>query len=105
MNYLLLQIANQDSAIPQYVLMAGIAAVFYLFMIRPQQKRQRQQRQLLNTLKKGTSVTTIGGIHGKVHAVEEMIVVLEIDGKGTKLTVSKSAIAPDSLVRKASSKQ
>jgi preprotein translocase subunit YajC len=61
-------------------------------MIRPQQKKQKEQKQLLGNLKKGDSVVTIGGIHARVYTVEETTVTLELD-KGVKLTIDKSAVA------------
>ncbi len=76
----------------QVVMWVGIIGVFYFFMIRPQQKKQKEQKELLNNLKKGDQVVTIGGIHARVYTVEEATVTLELD-KGVKLTVEKSAIS------------
>lgn len=85
--------AGGDQAmIYQVVMWVGIIGVFYFFMIRPQQKKAKEQKALLGNLKKGDSVVTIGGIHAKVFTVDETIVVLELD-KGVKLTVEKSAIS------------
>ena len=76
----------------QVVMWVGIIGVFYFFMIRPQQKKQKEQKELLNSIKKGDQVVTIGGIHARVYNVEEALVTLELD-KGVKLTVDKAAIA------------
>ncbi|ACT96127.1 preprotein translocase, YajC subunit [Dyadobacter fermentans DSM 18053] len=76
----------------QVVMWVGIIGVFYFFMIRPQQKKQKEQKELLNNLKKGDQVVTIGGIHARIYTVEEATVTLELD-KGVKLTVEKSAIS------------
>lgn len=76
----------------QIIMWVGIIAVFYFFMIRPQQKKQKEQKQLLENLKKGDSVVTIGGLHGKIYSVEATTVTLELD-KGVKMTFEKSAIA------------
>jgi len=76
----------------QVVMWVGIIGVFYFFMIRPQQKKQKEQKELLNSIKKGDQVVTIGGIHARVYNVEETLVTLELD-KGVKLTVDKAAIA------------
>ncbi len=76
----------------QVIMWVGIIGVFYFFMIRPQQKKQKEQKELLNNLKKGDQVVTIGGIHARVYTVEEATVTLELD-KGVKLTVEKSAIS------------
>jgi len=76
----------------QVVMWVGIIGVFYFFMIRPQQKKQKEQKELLTNLKKGDQVVTIGGIHARVYTVEDATVTLELD-KGVKLTVEKSAIS------------
>ncbi len=52
--------------------------VFYLLLIRPQQKRVRQHKQLLANLKRGDEVVTSGGIHGKITGITENVVTLEI---------------------------
>lgn len=78
----------------QMILLIGIVVVFYFFMIRPQQKKQKQQKKFLENIKKGDSVVTIGGIHGKVVAVEDQKVILDID-RGTKITLNKSAVSLD----------
>lgn len=84
------------SSIHQFVLLGGILLVFYLFMIRPQQKRQREQRAFVEQMKKGTHVVTIGGLHGKIHEVTDDTVILDVDGKGTKITFSKGSLSLDS---------
>lgn len=64
--------------------------VFYLFIIRPQQKRQKQVKQMQDDLQKGDSIVTIGGMHGVVHAIDEGTVV--ITAGDTKLTYDRSSI-------------
>lgn len=91
---LLAQAASSGSQgmIYQVIMWVGIIGVFYFFMIRPQQKKAKEQKDLINSIKKGDEVVTIGGIHAKVYTVEETTVVLELD-KGVKLTIEKSAIS------------
>ncbi len=97
---MLSQLANAEGgSIQQYILLGGILLVFYFFMIRPQRRRQKDQRTFLENLKKGTPIVTIGGIHGKVYEIADDTVVLEIDSKGTKITISRSAISIDSTQR------
>jgi preprotein translocase subunit YajC len=93
-NSILLQApaGGMQTMAPQLLMMVGIVAVFYFFMIRPQQKKQKETRNMISALKEGDSVVTIGGLHGKVHAVEENEITLVID-KGVKLTFEKSSIA------------
>ena len=83
---------GSEAMIYQVVMWVGIIGVFYFFMIRPQQKKQKEQKELLNNLKKGDLVVTIGGIHARIYTVDETTLTLELD-KGVKLTVDKSAVA------------
>ncbi|WP_149242930.1 preprotein translocase subunit YajC [Dyadobacter sp. 32] len=83
---------GNQAMIYQVVMWVGIIGVFYFFMIRPQQKKQKDLKNLLNNLKKGDQVVTIGGIHARIYTVDEATITLELD-KGVKLTVDKSAVA------------
>jgi preprotein translocase subunit YajC len=71
-----------------------IMAVIYFLMIRPQSKRQKEKRQMLENIKKGDRVITIGGIHGSVARIKNngKVVVLKVD-KNMNITVNKSAVA------------
>lgn len=82
-------------------LLVSFVVVFYFFMVRPQQKRQKEQRDFIDQLQKGVEVITIGGIHGKVYEVQDQLVVLEVDHKGTKITFSKSAVSIDATKKQA----
>jgi preprotein translocase subunit YajC len=94
MRSILLQAPGGEGAFPQIILFLGIGLVVYFFMIRPQQKKQKDQKKFIEELKKGDRVVTIGGIHGKVFSIEDGTVVLEID-RGNKITFEKSAISLD----------
>jgi preprotein translocase subunit YajC len=77
------------------ILFGGIILVFYFFMIRPQQKKAKEQKAFRESIKKGDDVVTIGGLHGKVFSVEkDETVLLEVD-KGIKLKFEKSSINAD----------
>lgn len=65
--------------------------LFWLILIRPQQKRQKQVREMQTNLQKGDHIITIGGLHGTVHALDEGTLVLEVHD-GTKLTYDRSAV-------------
>lgn len=65
--------------------------IFYFLLIRPQQKRQKQVKQMQSDMQKGDSVVTIGGLHGEVHAIDENTVVIAA-GDGLKLTYDRSAV-------------
>jgi preprotein translocase subunit YajC len=82
----------------QFVLLGGMILVFYLFFIRPQQKKAKDQKNFSESIKKGDSVVTTGGIHGKVFSVESDTVVLEVD-RGLKLTFERSSISLEASKR------
>lgn len=65
--------------------------IFYFLLIRPQQKRQRETKEMQESLQKGDKVVTIGGMHGVVHALDEGRVIITVDN-GTKLTYDREAI-------------
>ncbi|CAM4131070.1 preprotein translocase subunit YajC [Paenibacillus alkaliterrae] len=66
-------------------------AVFYFLLIRPQQKKQKQRTSMLNQLKKGDKISTIGGLHGTVVELTDDTVVLRVNDT-TKMTFERSAI-------------
>jgi len=77
------------------LLMFGmIAIVFYFFMIRPQMKKQKEQKKFKESVKKGDKIVTIGGIHAKIKDVNETTVMIETDG-GAKMRIEKTAISMD----------
>lgn len=66
-------------------------AIFYFLLIRPQQKKNKERINMLNSLKKGDKVTTIGGLHGTIDSITDDKVVLKVNDV-TKLTFERSAI-------------
>jgi preprotein translocase subunit YajC len=76
------------------ILFAGIFVIFYLVLIRPQKKEEKQRKEMLNALKKNDKVVTIGGIHGVVANVRDTDVTVKIDESGdVRVRFSRSAIA------------
>ncbi|MDY0190483.1 MAG: preprotein translocase subunit YajC [Desulfuromonas sp.] len=73
------------------IMLVIMFAIFYLLLIRPQQKRAKQHRQLLDALKAGDQVVTAGGIHGRILTVQDSVVTLEID-KGVKIKINRISI-------------
>jgi preprotein translocase subunit YajC len=94
MAFILLQAAPTGSTPMVYniLLWVAVIGVFYFFMIRPQQKKQKDQKNFVENLKKGDSVVTVGGLHGRVASVDGPTVTLEVD-RGVKMTFEKSSIA------------
>jgi preprotein translocase subunit YajC len=66
--------------------------VFYLLLIRPQQKKQKEHQKLLSELGKGDKVVTNGGLYGTISDAKEHVVILKI-AENVKVEVVKSAIA------------
>ncbi|WP_267253568.1 preprotein translocase subunit YajC [Noviherbaspirillum malthae] len=66
--------------------------VLYFLMIRPQMKRQKEQKAMMEALAKGDEVITAGGIVGKVSKVTDAYVTLEV-GNGTEIVVQKAAVS------------
>jgi preprotein translocase subunit YajC len=72
-----------------------LVVVFYMFLIRPQQKRQKELRTYRDSLKKGDKIITTGGIYGKVYEIKDQNkIVLEISDN-VRITVDKSAVVRD----------
>ncbi|MDI9420514.1 MAG: preprotein translocase subunit YajC [Firmicutes bacterium] len=66
-------------------------AIVYFLMIRPQQAQQKQRQAMLDALKKGDKVITIGGIHGEITALTDDTVILSIADK-TDIVISRSGV-------------
>lgn len=75
----------------QLIVFGLIALVFYFFMIRPQVKKQKDQKKYVNELKKGDKVVTTAGIHGRIIDVAETTFLVEVDNG--KIRFDKSAIS------------
>lgn len=95
LNILLMAPAGEgENPIMSFLPLVLIIVVFYFFMIRPQMKKQKEQRKFRENLAKGQDVVTIGGIHGKVAEIKETTIIVDA-GNGTKLTIEKAAVSPD----------
>lgn len=77
------------------IMLVLMFAVFYFLLIRPQQKRAKQHKALIDAVKVGDSVVTAGGIHGKVAAVTDTVVTVEI-ATGVKIRVNRPSIVSTS---------
>jgi preprotein translocase YajC subunit len=77
----------------QIVLIVAILVIMYMLMIRPQKKREKQINEMRSSLKAGDSVTTIGGIKGKILSVKDDSIVLQVGADKVKLEVMRWAIS------------
>jgi len=78
--------------------MVVIFVIFYFLLIRPQQKRQKELKAMIDNLAYGDTVITSGGIHGKITGLTDTVATLEIADK-VRIKVSRSAIG--SIIQKA----
>lgn len=85
--------ANPLQSLTSFAPFILILIVFYMFMIRPGQKKQKTWQDMLSKLKSGDRVTTTGGIRGVVISVREDVVQLRVAPDNIKLEVVKSAVA------------
>lgn len=75
-----------------------IFAIFYFLIIRPQQKRERERKNMLDNLQEGDEIITIGGIFGRILNIKDDVVTLEVGDK-VKIKVTRSAIG--NVIKKA----
>jgi preprotein translocase subunit YajC len=93
MHPILAQAATGNSTYMPFFILA-FAVIFYFFMIRPQQKKQKEAKKFIEELKKGDYVVTIGGAHGYIGELEGDTFVLEVE-KGGRIRFNKSAISAE----------
>lgn len=83
--------AQQGGGWSGIIMIVALFIVFWLFFIRPQNKKQKEAQKFRDALQKGDNVVTIGGIHGKVAEVKETTVFVTVDNN-VKIEVEKSAL-------------
>ena len=81
---------NQTVLLVLQLVLLGV--IFYFFMIRPENKRRKAIATMQSSLEKGDRVVTIGGIHGRIHALEQETVTL-INDEGQKWIFERNAIS------------
>lgn len=70
--------AGPEAAMGNILFMVALFAIFYFFLIRPQQKQAKAHKEMVANLGRGDAVVTNGGLVGRIHRVEEEVVVLEV---------------------------
>jgi len=83
---------GQGGSFGAFVPLILMFAIFYFLLIRPQQKKAKQHRELLSSLKKGDRVVSSGGLHGVITGLTEDIVTMEIAPK-VRVKVSRGSVA------------
>lgn len=102
-NFILLQ-AQGGNPIMQFLPIVLIVVVFYFFMIRPQMKKAKQQKEFREKIQKGDKIITIGGIHGKIVDMDDATFVIEVES-GIRLRIERSAVSMDSSSQLQETKQ
>lgn len=95
--YLLQAKAGQSGGFfgPQLFILGGMIIVFWLFFIRPQAKRAKNQKKFIEDLQRGEKIVTIAGIHGTINKVnEDNTLSIEVS-PGSYIKIEKSAISMD----------
>jgi preprotein translocase subunit YajC len=72
---------GQTGGLGAFVPLILMFVIFYFLLIRPQQKKQKQHREMIGNLKKGDRVITSGGLHGRITGLTDTVVTLEISEK------------------------
>ena len=94
MNTLLIVLQQQSNGLMNFLPLILIIVVFWFFMIRPQNKKQKEIANFRKNLEVGQSVITAGGIYGKIKEIEDNAVIVEI-ASGVKIKVDKNSIYAD----------
>ena len=95
MNFIPLAAAQpQGGGIQMIVMLVGLFAIVYFFMIRPQNKKQKEIQKFRNALEVGQDVITIGGIHGTIKRIEDNDIITLSVSTGVEIKFDRSAIIP-----------
>ena len=88
--------AAQGSGMSMIIMMVAIFAIMWFFMIRPQQKKQKEIQKFQNELTEGTEVVTGGGIHGTVKSVDQAKNTVDVKiARDVVVTVEKTSVYKD----------
>ncbi len=86
--------AQGNPAMSNLLMIGMIVIVFYFFMIRPQMKKAKTEKQFKESITKGDKIVTIGGVHGKIVDVNDKTFLLEIDNN-VRVKIEKSAVSAE----------
>ena len=93
--FYILQAAPEGGGYSQLIFLVAIIAIFYFFMIRPQNKKRKELMNFRSNLKKGDTIITQGGIHGSIVSISDTTVTISVDSN-TKLKVEKEFVFSNS---------
>lgn len=98
------QAPSGPSTLVSFIPLVLVFVIFYLLLIRPQQKKVKEQREMLERLKRNDEVMTSGGIYGKVVALSDTVVTLEV-APNVRVRVHRPQIAALVKAEKAVTKE
>lgn len=105
MNLLTILLQQQGGGMSMIIMMVAIFAIMYFFMIRPQNKKQKEIQKFRNSIVPGTDVVTAGGIYGKVKEVNELDNTLMVEiASGVKIKIAKNSVYAGALTDTAAGK-
>jgi preprotein translocase subunit YajC len=94
MNLTILLEAQGNMAMQQLLMLGLIILIMYFFMLRPQMKKMKVEKQFKESINKGDKVVTIGGMHGKIVEIADTTFLLEIDNN-VRVRIEKSAVSAE----------
>lgn len=90
---ILLDAAANGGGFGGIIMIVAMIAIFWLFMIRPQQKKQKELKKQREAMKNGDKVVTAGGIHGRIKEISDITILVEV-APGVSLKVDKGSVYP-----------
>ena len=93
LSIVLLQVNNANASYLNFLVIAAMILVFYLFMIRPQAKKAKLAKKFQEDMQKGDKIVTIAGIHGTVNRVNDDGTIMMETSPGSYLKIERSAIS------------
>lgn len=84
--------APQGGGTSMLIMLVAVFAIFYFLMIRPESKRRKERQEMLDALKRGDRIVTLGGLYGEVQDVHDDKIVIKI-ADNVKVEISKSAVS------------
>ena len=98
------QEAGGGAGMMNLLMIVALIVIFYFFMIRPQQKKQKEIKKFRDGLGVGDRVITAGGIYGKIRAVKDSTITLEI-ADNVRITIDKGSVYPSAAQAQESNQQ
>lgn len=94
LSLLMLQAMGADNGMMMWIMLIAMFAIMYFFMIRPQNKKQKEINNFRKQLQINQSVVTAGGIHGIIKEINDNDIILEID-RNVRIRIDKNSIFAD----------